>query len=163
MEVKVKPLSRVWLFVTPWTVAHQGPPSMGFSRQEYWSALPFPPPGDLPDPGIEPGSPALQADALRSEPPGKPLVSVYMLMFIIIIKPTHSIVGQKSHPLPLTHSFTASSSPAIYAFECVLQWNPLKIFIFLFVVIKLTHLLINVNLAQVIWEKILVFKGKKSF
>ena len=47
----------------PWTVAHQAPPSMGFSRQEYWSGLPFPSPGDLPDPGIEPGSPALQADA----------------------------------------------------------------------------------------------------
>ena len=54
---------------TPWTVAHQAPLSMGFSRQEYWSGLPFPSPGDLPDPGIEPRSPALQADALPSEPP----------------------------------------------------------------------------------------------
>ena len=60
------------LFVTPWTVAHQASPSMGFSRQEYWSGLPFPPPGDLPDPGIKLRSPALQADALTSEPPGKP-------------------------------------------------------------------------------------------
>ena len=51
-----KSLSRVWLSVTPWTVAHQAPMSMGFSRQEYWSGLPFPPPGDLPDPGIEPSS-----------------------------------------------------------------------------------------------------------
>ena len=51
--------SRVWLFVTPWTVAHQAPPSMGFSRQEYWSGLPFPSPGNLPDPGIKPRSPAL--------------------------------------------------------------------------------------------------------
>ena len=67
---KVKTLSRVRLFATPWTVAHQTPPSMGFSRQEYWSGLPFPSPGDLPDPGIEPGSPAFQADALTSEPPG---------------------------------------------------------------------------------------------
>ena len=50
----------------------QAPPSMGFSRQEYWGGLPFPPPGDLPDPGIEAGSPALQADSLLSEPPGKP-------------------------------------------------------------------------------------------
>ena len=56
---------------TPWTVAYQAPPCMGFSRQEYWSALPFPSPGDLLHPGIEPGSPALQADALPSEPPGK--------------------------------------------------------------------------------------------
>ena len=55
--------------MTPWTVAYQAPPSVGFSRQEYWSGLPFPSPGDLPDPGIEPGSPALQADALPSEPP----------------------------------------------------------------------------------------------
>ena len=67
----VKPLSRVQLFVTQWTVAHQAPLSMGFSRQEYWSGLPFPSPGDLLNPGIEPRSPALQADALTSEPPGK--------------------------------------------------------------------------------------------
>ena len=68
----MKSLSHVRLFVTPWTVAHQAPPSMEFSRQEYWSGLPFPSPGGLPDSGIEPGSPALQADALLSEPPGKP-------------------------------------------------------------------------------------------
>ena len=66
--VKVKSLSRVQLFVTPWTVAYQAAPSMGFSRQEYWSGLLFPSPGDLPDPGIEPGSPTFQADALTSEP-----------------------------------------------------------------------------------------------
>ena len=58
-----------------WTVSHQAPPSMGFSRQEYWSGLPFPPPGDLPNPGTEPRSPALQADSLPSEPPGKPCPS----------------------------------------------------------------------------------------
>ena len=57
--------------MTPWTVAHQAPPSMEFSKQEYWSGLPFPSPGDLPDPGIKPRSPALQADTLSSEPPGK--------------------------------------------------------------------------------------------
>ena len=71
--VVVKSLSRVRLFATPWTVAYQAPLSMGFSRQEYWSGLPFPSPGDLPDPGIEPRSPALEADALASEPPGKML------------------------------------------------------------------------------------------
>ena len=69
---KWKSLSRVWLFATPWIVAYQAPPSMGFSRQEYWSAVPFPSPGDLPDPGIEPRSPTFQADALTSEPTGKP-------------------------------------------------------------------------------------------
>ena len=71
-ESEVKSLSRVCLFSTLWTVAHQAPPSMGFSRQEYRSGLPFPSPGDLPNPGIEPRSPALQADTLSSEPPGKP-------------------------------------------------------------------------------------------
>ena len=71
MKVKVKSLSRVRLFANLWTVAHQAPLSLGFSRQEYWSGLPFPSPGDLPNPGIEPGSPALQADSLPSEPPGK--------------------------------------------------------------------------------------------
>ena len=66
-------LSHVRLFATAWTVADQVPPSMGFSTQEYRSGLPFPSPGDLPDPGIEPGSSALQADSLPFEPPGKPI------------------------------------------------------------------------------------------
>ena len=75
MKVKVKSLTRVRLFATPWTVAYQAPLSMRFSRQEYWSGLPFPSPGDLPDPGIELRSPALQADALTSEPLGKPFMT----------------------------------------------------------------------------------------
>ena len=66
--MKVKSLSRVRLSETPWTVAYQASPSMGFSMQEYWSGLPFPSPGDLPDPGIKPRSPALEADVLTSEP-----------------------------------------------------------------------------------------------
>ena len=57
--------------VSPWTVTHQAPLSMGFSRQKYWSGLPCPSPGDLPNPGIKPRSPSLQADSLPSEPPGK--------------------------------------------------------------------------------------------
>ena len=69
---KVKLLSRVRFFATPWTVAHQAPPSIGFSRQEYWSGLPFPSPGELTEPAIEPRFPALQADALPTEVPGKP-------------------------------------------------------------------------------------------
>ena len=68
-----KMLSRVRLFVAPWTVAHQTPPSMGFSRQQYWSGLPFPSPGYLPDLVIGPRTPTMQADALLSEPPGKPI------------------------------------------------------------------------------------------
>ena len=74
----MKSLSRVQLFATPWTVAYQAPPPIGFSRQECWSGLPFPSPGDLPDPGIEPGSLALQADALLSEPPGKPIFMSFL-------------------------------------------------------------------------------------
>ena len=58
-EEEVKSLSRVWLFETPWTTAYKAPLSMAFSKQEYWSGLPFPSPGDLPDPGIEPWSPTL--------------------------------------------------------------------------------------------------------
>ena len=65
-------LSHGQLFVTPWSVAHQAPLSMGFPWQEYWSGLPCTPPGDLPNPGIELGSPALQADSLPAESPGKP-------------------------------------------------------------------------------------------
>jgi len=61
-------------FATPWTIAHQAPLSMEFSRQEYWSGLPFPSPGDLPDPGVEYSSPPLQAYFIPSEPPGKPPV-----------------------------------------------------------------------------------------
>ena len=68
--------------LTPWTVAHQGTLSMGFPRQEYWSRLPFPSPGDLPNPGIESRFPTLQADFLPTEPPGKP----YVVHLILISK-----------------------------------------------------------------------------
>ena len=69
---KAKSFSHVRLFATAWTVAYQASPSMGFSRRENWSGLPFPSPGDLPDSGIKPRSPALQANALPSQPSGKP-------------------------------------------------------------------------------------------
>ena len=78
---EVKSLSRALLFAIPWTVAHQAPLSMGFSRQKYWSGLPFPSPGDLPDPGIKPRSPALEADALTSEPPGKPALPIHDIIY----------------------------------------------------------------------------------
>ena len=80
LSLREKSLSRVRLFATPWTVAYQAPLSMRFSRQEYWSGLPFPSPGDLPDPGIEPRSPALESDALTSEPPGKPHIRGWILV-----------------------------------------------------------------------------------
>ena len=68
----------------PWTIAHQLPLFMEFSRQEYWSGLPFPSPGDLPDPGIEAGSPALQANSLPSEPPGKPPIQNKKFFFFFL-------------------------------------------------------------------------------
>ena len=74
-DVEVQLLSRVQLFETAWTVAYQGPLSMGFSRQEHRRGLPFPSPGDLPNAVIKPGSSALQADTLPSEPPGKPIIT----------------------------------------------------------------------------------------
>ena len=70
-ELKVKLLSCVWLFPTPWTAVYQAPASVEFSKQEYWTELPFPSPEDLPDSVVEPRSSALQADVLPSEPPGK--------------------------------------------------------------------------------------------
>ena len=73
MKVKVKSCLTL---ATPWTVAHQAPLSKGFPRQEYWSGLPFPSPGDLPDPEIEPWSPALQTEALPSESAGRPLIHI---------------------------------------------------------------------------------------
>ena len=73
----MKWLSCVQFFATPWTVAYQAPPSMGFSRQEYWSGLPSPSPEDLPNPRIKSRSPTLQADALLSESPGKPYICEY--------------------------------------------------------------------------------------
>ena len=92
--MKVKSLSHVWLFATPWTVAYQAPQSMDCSKQEYWTGLPLPglplpSPGDLPDPGIEPGSSALQADALPSEPPGKPLLILSPLITPSVIFSFH--------------------------------------------------------------------------
>ena len=73
-SIACQPLSRAWLFATPWTAAHRVPVSMRFSRQGYWSRLSFPSPGDLPSPGIEPGSPVLQTDSLLTELQGKPHV-----------------------------------------------------------------------------------------
>ena len=73
VKVKVKSLSRIRLFATPWTIAYQAPLSMEFSREEYWSGLPFPSTGDLPDPGIEPVSPAQAGRSFTTEPPGGPM------------------------------------------------------------------------------------------
>ena len=105
VKMKVKSLSRVWLFVTSWTVAYQASPSMGFFRQEYWSGLPFPPPGDLPDPGIEPRSPALEADTLTSEPPGIFLMCCWVLINRILLRNLCSSVILACSSLFLWHVF----------------------------------------------------------
>ena len=78
----VQLLSHVQLFVTPWTVVYQAPLSLGFPRQEYWSELPFPSPGALPNPGIEPTSPALTGRFFTTEPPGKPLCMVCICLYL---------------------------------------------------------------------------------
>ena len=100
--VLVKSLSRVRLFATPWTVAYHAPPSVGFSRQEYWSGLPFPSLGDLPNPGIKPGSPTLQADALPSELPGKLYgvrkCSNFILLHVAVQFSQHHLLKRLSLP-----------------------------------------------------------------
>ena len=89
MCVCVSCSNHVWIFETPWTMAHQAFLSLGSSWQGYWSELPFSSPGDLHGPGIEPGSPALQLDSLPSEPAGKPYrytcIYMYKLVYILII------------------------------------------------------------------------------
>ena len=84
----------LWAIATLWTVARQVPLSMVFSRQEYWSRLPFPYPGDLPDPGIEPMSPALEGGFFTTEPPGRPIQANTLLYF-------QSITGQAPVPVKL--------------------------------------------------------------
>ena len=93
--------SRVWLFAIPWTIARQAPLSMGFSRQEYWSGLPCPPPGDLLDPGIKPGSPALQADSLPLSHLGSPL-TVESVQFSSVVSNSVWPHGLQHARLPCT-------------------------------------------------------------
>ena len=93
---KVKLLSPVQLFAIPWTVGNQASPSMGFSRQEYWSGLPFPSPVDLLNPGVKPASPALHEDSLPSELPGKPLLIQIQMGFNIAIM-TLKLWGPEYH------------------------------------------------------------------
>ena len=120
IRVSVKSLSRVRLFATSWTVAYQAPPSIGFSRQEYWSGLPFPSPGDLPNPGMEPGSPALEADTLTSEPPGKcSNVKQCFLSFCESESVSHSVMldSLQSHGLRSTRLLFSCNSLAR-----ILEW-----------------------------------------
>ena len=110
----MKLLSRVWLFATPWTVAYQALPSIGFFRQECWSGLSFPSPGDLPNPGIEPGSPALQADALPSEPPGKPFLVYGVTYFLPTMESEDIILTQ----IPESPKHRQSQFPWFTSTQC---------------------------------------------
>ena len=111
----MKSLSRVRLFATRWTVAYQASPSMRFPRQEYWSGLPFPSPGDLPHPGIEPRSPALETDTLTSEPPGKTtLYYTYSTIYftqckVIYVKPNFPVYPTLPFPPVSTDLFSTSA------------------------------------------------------
>ena len=99
--------------VIPWTVTHQPPPSMGFSKQEYWSRVPCPPPGDLPNPGIKPRSPALQADSLISEPPGKPKnTGVGSLSLLHQIFPTEELNWGLPHCGQILYQLSHTGSPS---------------------------------------------------
>ena len=103
--------SRLTRFTTPWTVARQASLSVEFSRHEYWSGLPFPPPGDLPDPGIKPESPALQADSLLNEPQESPrnkhkdtdLILIYLPFICTHTLPPDPLLN--SSPVKLTSTF----------------------------------------------------------
>ena len=134
----MKSLSHVQPFVTPWTVAHQAPLSMGFSRQEYCSGLPFPSPGDLPDPGIKPptqGSPALQADALISEPPllikfpiysflGFVSLLIHGVLFKTVSYYCNSFLSLSLLFLAMRYSLQNLSSPTFFVPPTVEAWGP---------------------------------------
>ena len=121
---KVKSFSRVQLFAAPWTVAHQAPLSLEFSRQEYWSGLPFPSPQNLPDRAVEVRSPALQAEALPSDPPGKPSIVIKLCPVLWLHELQHASlpcpspslwICPSSCPLSRWHHLTISSSVALFS------------------------------------------------
>ena len=135
--MKVKSLSHVRLFATPWTVAHQAPQSMEFSRKEYWSGLPSPPPGDLPNPGIEPGSPTWQADALLSEPPGS-------LIIFNMVSAVATLQGKDSPPHLPTGDASQKLAELVFQRVCLLGPKFLH----------LTHLFLppQINSIKVVFE-----------
>ena len=116
-------LSHVRFFVTLWIVAHQAPLSMGFSRQKYWSGLPFPPPGDLSDPGIECMSPVLAGEFFTTETPGKCPPSP---LFWKVIKIIYSFVC-----LLLTYNWFTM----LYLYHCTARWS---IYAFFFIFFSIT-------------------------
>ena len=121
-EENWKSLSHVQLFATPWTVACQAPLSMGLAQQEYWSGLPFPSPGDLPNPWIKPWNPALQVDSLPSEPPGKPSHIINLPFFNNCLFKIYSRYPQILNPFKISTSsvyFIVAVVVAAVVFLCI--------------------------------------------
>ena len=122
----MKLLSRVRLFVIPWSVAYQAPLSVEFSWQKYWSGLPFPSPGDLSDPGIELRSPTLQADALPSEPPAKPPLELYQFSLVQSLSCVWLFATPWTAACQASLSITNSQSlPKVMSIELVMPSNHL--------------------------------------
>ena len=117
----VQSLGRVQLFVTPWTLACQAPLSVGFSRQEYWSGQPFPSPDDLSHLGIESGSPALQADSLPIEPPGKPYYNICAVLSCSVVSSSWRPHGLQLGGLLCPWGFARQEYWS--GFPCLLQGN----------------------------------------
>jgi len=136
---EVKSLSHVKLFATPWTVAYQAPLSMEFSRQEYWSGLPFPSPGYLPNPEIEPESPALQADVLPSEPPGKPWHAQFSVLKSIhtVVQPSPSCISRTSFIVTNTLCMHAPNTNSMYPHPSL--WKPRFYFLSLWIFLPYRH------------------------
>ena len=122
VKVKVESLSCVRLFSTPWTVAYQAPLSIGFSRQDYWSGLPFPSPEGLPNPGTEPGSPALQTEALPSEPQGKGCCCCRWVASVV----SDSVQSQRWQPTRLPRPWDSPGKNTGVGCQCLLQCMKVK-------------------------------------
>ena len=127
----MKSLSHVRLFATPWTVAHQAPLSMGFSR----SGLPFPSPGDHPNPGIQPRSPSLQADALTSEPPGKPKVK--LLNCVHLFETPWTVAYQTSPSMGFSRQeyWSGLPLPSLKWYDCAIIYLPSYYYIYPVIII----------------------------
>ena len=120
---RILAISHLWVFLNLWIVAHQAPPSVLFSRQEYWSGLPFPPPGDLPNPGIELLSTALQVDSLPAEPLGKPLSLLPLWNHFQFLQHWECLASARLYP-SFTHNGQHMARHGVHLKTCVeLEWN----------------------------------------
>ena len=144
-------LSHVWLFATPWTEACQAPLSMGLPRQEYKSGLPFPSPGGVPGPGIEPWSPALAGRFFITEPPGKPMIDVMHLHFMIVETDISLMTNGKSY------SFLCLSQIFLWEIS-VRSFDPFSTVLFVFLW-SFGHSLYILNISLLLWECFLPLSG----